>query len=342
MADSSKMEDPGSVLAIDTSPFGSSLALIPAIRALRAEYPNTLLVVAASPGICELLSAAPLVNDTIELKAIKSPDPGYFDSLQRLASLIKGTRRYNFDLVLDFSPRLETQIASRVIIRSRTITPSRPSRVIELLIGWAGARFVRQSGSSKYDNVLRQAGVDLDDTSLRVEVPEQEHARFEQRLVKAGSRGGELLALLHSSNPNDTLSWPVGSFAELSGRLSSSFGARIIAVDEPSDRTFTDALTPLLPAGAIRLVEPSAFEFVAAIARASLVITDQTMVARIASEMGTPAIEIADTIASQVASTAEHRVLEGPSRTRVTPDEAYEAACEMIHKSRSPGLFQRR
>ena len=331
-----------SILVLETSQFGSALALLPAVRALRASYPKALLVAATSTGICELLNASALVDDTIELKAIKSPNPEYFDSLKRLAALIKGTRRYNFDLVLDFSPRLETQIASRLILRSRTITPSRPSRVIELLIGWAGAKFIRQSGSSKYDNVLSQAGVDFDDTSVRVEVPEQEHARFEQRLVKAGSRGGELLALLHSSNPNDTSSWPVGSFAELAGRLSNTFGARIIAVDEPSDRTFTDALTPLLPAGAIRLVEPSAFEFVAAIARASLVITDQTMVARIASEMGTPAIEIADTIASRIASTAEHRVLEGPSRKRVTPDEAYEAACEMIHKSRSPGLFQRR
>src|SRR5437764_573948 len=121
------MKPPGSILAIDASPFGSSLALLPALKALRAAYPEALIVVASSPGICELLRASSLVDHTIELKTYKSPETRYIDSVTRLAALIKGARRHRFDLVLDFAPRLETQITARLILRSRTITPSRPS-----------------------------------------------------------------------------------------------------------------------------------------------------------------------------------------------------------------------
>ena len=332
---------PKSILALDASPFGSSLALLPAIRALRAAYPKTLLVVAASTGICELLNAFGFVDDSIDLNVIKAPDTGYVDLLRRLTRLIRNSRSYNFDLILDFSPRLDTQIAARLFLRTRTITPVRAAGVIETLIGWAGVpKSVRQSASSNYANVLDQAGVALEDTSLRIELPEDEHARFEQRLVKAGSRGGELLVLLHSSNATDR--WPVASFVEVARRLSNTFGARVIATDEPSDSAFTGALDLLLPARAIKLAAPTAFEFFAAISRASLAITDQTMVARIASELGTPALEIAGNIASEVNSTINHKVLEGSSRKRITPDEVYEAACEMIHKSRSAALFHRR
>jgi ADP-heptose:LPS heptosyltransferase len=332
---------PKSILALDASPFASSLALLPAIKALRAVYPKTLLVVAASTGICELLNASGVVDDTIDLKLIKSPDTSYVDTLGRLARLIRNSRPYSFDLILDFSPRLDTRIAARLFLRTRTITPSRPAPVIETLIGWAGGpKSVRQSGSSNYVNVLDQAGVELRETSVRFELPEEEHTRFEQRLVKAGSSGGELLVLLHSSNSND--SWPVASFAEVARRLANTFDARVIAIDQPSDSAFTDALNLLLPLGAIRLAEPSSFEFFAAIARASLAITDQTMVANIASELGTPALEIAGSTASKIDLSDNHKVLEGSSRKRIKTDEVYEAACEMIHKSRSAALFHRR
>lgn len=337
------MESPRSILAIDTSPFGSSLALLPAIRALRAAYPKTLLVVAASPGICELLSATPFVDDSIELKTIKSHEPRYFDSLKRLAVLIRGARRYRFDLVLDFSPRLETQITARLILRSLTITPSRPSRVVEMLIGWAGMpRSATQFSSSNYANVLSQVGVELSETSLGVETPDEAHARFEQRLLKAGSRGGELLVFVHTSNPYDASSWPVGHLADVGKRLSDALDARVIAADEPSERAFTDIIGTLLPAGSLKLVEPSAFEFIAAIARSSLAITDQPMIAGIASELGTPVIEIADTVTNKFAGSAEHRVLKSSSRKRISADQVFDAACELIHKGRSSALFQRR
>src|SRR6266567_4120292 len=121
------------MLAVDMSSFGSSLALLPAMRALRASYPKSLLVAAASTGTCDLLSAAGFVDDTIDLGVIKPSNSRYTSALRKLVTLINRSRRYDFELVLDFSPRLETQIASRLILRARTITPSRLPRAMEAL-----------------------------------------------------------------------------------------------------------------------------------------------------------------------------------------------------------------
>ena len=324
------------------SPFGASLSLLPAMRALRASYPKTLLVAAASSGTCELLGAGGLVDDMIDLGVIKSSDRRYTSALRKLVKLIRRSRRYDFDLVLDFSPRLETQIASRLILRARTITPARLPRAMEALLDLVGVpgSFDR-SVLSNYNRVLEQAGAKMTDTTFRVTSPSEEHAAFEQRLMKAGSRGGELIALLYASNPDDSRGWPIESFAETGRRLANNFGARVIAADEPSDRAFTDALSLLMPAGAIKLGEPRGGELIAAIARASIAITDESAIARIASELGTPAIEIADTSSHSSVSSSSHKVLEASSRKRVTTDEVYETACEMIQESRSPTLFQR-
>jgi hypothetical protein len=97
----------------------------------------------------------------------------------------------------------------------------------------------------------------------------------------------------------------------------------------------------LAPAGAIKLVEPDALELLAAIARASIVITDDPAVARMATELSTPVIEIAETRIAPAASSSAHRIAQGSSRRQVSTDEIYEIASEMIQENRSPSLFQR-
>lgn len=331
-----------SILAMDMSPFGQSLALLPSIRSLRASYPKTFLVAAATSGTCELLGAGGLVDDTISLGVIKLADHGPAGALKTLFGLVRRSRRYNFDVVLDFSPRLETQIVSRLAMRARVFTPATLPRAIGMLLELGGAsRYGAHPSPSDYANVLQQAGVEMNDSRLALTPPVEEDARFEQRLASSGSRGGELIVLLHASNPASRRGWPPEAFVEIGTRLANNFNARIVAADEPSGHAFTRTVSALLPPAAIKLAEPRALEFVAAIARASIVITDGPAVAKIASELSTPVIEIADVISAPAASSTAHRIAQGSSRSRVSTDEVYEIACQMIQESRSPSLFQR-
>lgn len=331
-----------SILAIDMSPFGQSLAMLPVMRALRASYPKTFLVAAAPSGTCELLSVYGLVDDAISLGVFKPSDGGHAGALKRLVGLVRGARRFTFDVVLDFAPSLETQIVSRLVLRARVFTPSKLPRVIGMLLDLGGAsRSVGRSTRSDYANVLLQAGVEMNDARFAITPPVEEDTRFEHRLASSGSRGGELIVLLYASNPRSRRLWPVDAFGEIGTRLANNFNARIVSADEPSDHSFTQAVSPWLPPGAIKLAEPRALELIAAIARASIVITDEPEIAQIASELSTPVIEIADTIPTTAASSTTHRIARGSSRNHVSADEVYEIASEMIQENRSLSLFQR-
>lgn len=327
------------ILAMDTSPFGPSLSLLPVMRALRTSYPKTLLVAAAPVGTCELLTACGLVDETISLGVVKLSENGRSGGLKKLLELAKGARLYGFDVVLDFSPSVETLVVSRLVLRARVFTPSKLPRVMSMLLDFG--RAPRIEASSDYANVLKQIGVEMKDARFNVAPPVEEDARFEHRLASSGSRGGELIVLLYASNPGSPGSWTIDGFGEIATRLANNFSARIVAVDEPADQSFTRAMGALIPRGSIKLAEPRALELIAAIARASVVITDEAAIARLASELGTPVIEIADSISNSAPASTSHRIVRGSSRSKVLPDEVYEAASEMIQENRSRSLFDR-
>jgi len=330
----------GSILVVDETPFGQSLALIPAMRALRVSDPKAFLVAAAPSGTCELLTSHQLADDTLPLGVIKQSDGASSNTFKRLWALVRRSRHYNFDLVLDFSSKLETQLISRLFLRSKVISPSGLPGALGFLMELGGlSRSAGAPGLSAYESVLRQAGVELADGRLSLRLSADEDSQFEKRLSASGYKGGELLILLYCASSGSRNGWPDASFTEIGSRLANHFDARVIVADEPSDDSFTRSQREL-PSSAIKLAQPRAEELVAAIARSSIVITDSPSVGKIAAEIGTPAIEIADGRSAQEQLSVTHRIARAASRVRVPTEEVYEIACEMIQESRSSILFR--
>lgn len=315
--------------------------MLPAIRALRASYPMSLLIAAVPSGTCGLLTAGGLVDEAISLGVVKLSDHARSGVLKRLLGLAKVARRLSFDVVLDFSPSVETLVISRLAMRGRVFSPSRVPRVINALLDFGATSRGSLTAHSDYASVLRQLGVEINDLRLAITPSVEEDAKFEHRLSTSGSRGGELIVLLYASNPLNRRSWPVAAFAEIGTRLANNFNARVVAADEPSDDAFSGAVSSLLPPGSIKLAEPRALELIAGIARASLVITDEPGIAQISSELGTPVVEIADANSSTTESSIAHRVALASSRSRVSPEAVYEIASELIQENRSRSLFRR-
>ncbi len=327
-------EHPRSILAINAASFGRSLALLPALRALRHAFPKTRITAAVTRGICDLLSATDMADETIDLGAIPASKRGTLSKFSRFVKLARRSRRADFDVVMDFSPGAETQLLARVFLNARVIASAAGPSFIESLLGRAS----RQTGK-EFASMLSRLSVKLEDESIGIELSEDDHARFEQLLVRKGSRGGEPIVILHSEMGEASRRWPAERFGDLAVRLSLTPGARVVAMDEPHTKSFTDSVNAFLPRSAIRLSSPQGKDFFAAIARASLFITDDRSVARAASEMATPVLEVAE--AGSRPPVATHRIVDGASRTRITVDEVYEAACEMLQRNRSSVLFER-
>ncbi|HKV41391.1 MAG TPA: hypothetical protein VJX67_19450, partial [Blastocatellia bacterium] len=128
-------QPPRTALIIDTSPFGSSLSLLPAVRTMRERFRNAFVVAAASGGTCQLLASAGLVNEVFSFGVIKPSSRGSGRSVVSLLRLIGKTRSNEFDLIVDFNPHFSTQILGWMS-HSRVLAPIvRLSDLIDPLLG---------------------------------------------------------------------------------------------------------------------------------------------------------------------------------------------------------------
>lgn len=328
--------DPRSILVVDATPFGRALFLLPAMQALRDTYPETYILAAASKGICELLKTFQLSDETLELGVIQSAEQDYGGGIKRLLRLMGNTRQRDFDFVVDFAPKMETQIASRFAWRTRHVTPARLSNLLDVLLK---RKTISVKDHAKDCAVaLKKIGITSIAERFAFTLGDGESQRFEATLKRGGFRGAEPVVVIHSSQ--GAQAWSLEKFSETAFRLANNFAARIVVVDEPYSNEFTKAIKSTLPKGAISVATPSALDFLAALARASLVITDESGVAKTARDLDAPVIELADA-PSPFAGSDSHRILRSSSRARISTDEVYEAACEMIQEGRTLPLFRR-
>jgi ADP-heptose:LPS heptosyltransferase len=320
--------DARSILAVDASPFGRSLDLVPSISAIRAAWPTAYIAVAASAGICELLASVRLVDKAISLGAIKPADRGFGSALLRVLRLSRSVGNDEIDLVLDFSPRvgLMTLLYS-LTRRARIIMPvlRRPKLSDS---GRRGGSPTRPADVAAYASVLSQLDLDSDIEQWVHAPAAEESARFEECLAHSGFKGGEPVLLLYTIAVGWSRSWPLQNFAQLGQRLSANYSVRVVAADAPSTTDFSNHMAMALPRDAIKLRSPRAVELIAAAARSSLVVTDDSGIARMARGLGTPAIDLGGSV----------RPPSGDAGRDI--ETVYRQACLMLQTSRTGALFQ--
>lgn len=327
---------PRGILAIDAMPFGRSLALLPALTSIRTAFPDAVLQAATCTGTCELLALNRLCENTIDLGVIKPVPKPLAAMSRRLVRLHRRVRRGRIDLVLDFAPLIETQAFSRLAVRSRVITPSGLPGGLEALLG---RRETAADWFGRYGDVLRQLGLREPDERLALNVSPEDNARFEELLSVRGSSGQPLIVLYAADAESPNSGWAVDDFAALASRLAANYEARAVVVDVPADRAFTNRMSVLLAHDSVMLAAPDAALLTAAIARGSLVITDDLGIARLSAGLDTPVLELGgESVARN--DDRHHAVIAGTARSAA--EAAYKTACEMLQRSRTESLFTRR
>lgn len=314
---------PPRTLLLALAPFAESALLVGPLAERRRARPEERITVATDAGVCELVDALGLAEAVWEVGASGLVAPGAV-GVYRSAALFARARREKFDRVVDLFPKVQSMAASWLAVGGKAASDT--SRYVDALFKTKQAVEKRVAPVERIAALLE---VDVEHPTFELSPRPDADAWVERALAAIGYAGGSPVVVVHSSGGLGD-----SEFVELASRLRTAFGAWIVVLDTPKASGSAKTIGGAVGGSVLAVGAPTGARFVAAVERASLVVTDDTGAAYIAGLGHVPAVLVPRPGAVEIPARSDLRVVEAGG--------AYDAACELLSRHRTGSLFTRR
>lgn len=267
-------------------PIGDTLFATPAIRAVRARYPQARITVLAYPTNSGILTASPDV-DRIWLAPTRARPQGFPD----LCTLIAAIQAEHFDLVLEFSNynyglRWWSGARQTMDMRLPPIWWGRPG---------AGRAWRQRHAVEHYAAVAQRVGIPVEDWRLRIYVTPGERIEAATLMEGHGIRPGEPLIGIHPGGEGlwGHKQWSARGFAEVAARLHREAGGKVVVLGGREDARLAAEVARAGRAPILNLAGQTSLGETAALARhCTLFIGNDSSPLHIAAAAGTRVVGI--------------------------------------------------
>ena len=293
------------ILVILPNPMGDAILCTPALRRLHESFPGRLTFL-ANPTVQAILSPNPWAAAWLGPQAITTKG-----KLRNAIVSGRNLKRFGFDVAIIFPNSFRTALNVFLAGIPRRIGYGRDGRTLLLTdplkpFRWLG-RYAPMSMLDYYDLLAQHALACLTDTPLAVD--RQADRRLELHTAPPDQAGAEQLLAQWQLNADQPLVilvpggafggskwWPAERFAQLADQLAQQHNARIIISAAPNDteRALAQTIITHARCAPIDLAQHaiSLGTLKALIARASLVVSNDTGPCHITAAMGTPLVTL--------------------------------------------------
>ncbi len=274
---------------------GDALLSLPALTALRAQFPQAEIAILARPWVAGLYRGQGLA-DRLLMFDYDGRHRGW-RGLERLAQELRAER---FDLAILLQNAFQAAwLAWRAGIRER-IGYARDGRswLLTQAIPVPRAGEIPAHERFYYLELLRRAGL-LDELpcieEIRLRVDPEAREQAEQKLRRSGARSDAPLrvAIAPGAAYGSAKCWPVERYAALADRLIARFDADVILFGAPTEREVAERITTAMRARPILLAGQTQIEELPALlATCQLFIGNDSGAMHVAAAVGVPVVAI--------------------------------------------------
>jgi lipopolysaccharide heptosyltransferase II len=286
------------VLCVRLDALGDVLMTTPAFAALK-ETGNrhvTLLTSSAGAAIAPLI---PVVDETIVYDApwMKATQPRADGSFDR--SFVERLRRENFDAAAVFSVYSQNPLPAALLCCLADI-PKRLAHCREnpyqLLTHWVREPephdIVRHEVQRQLD-LVANIGARTENPRLRIQYRPHASATIAARLTENSVQSDEPFIVIHAGASAPSRRYPAESFAAAARRLYLDHGCQLVFTGSVQEEPLVDSIIAAAGVPAISLAgETSLEELAALLARAALLISNNTGPVHLAAAVGTPVVDL--------------------------------------------------
>jgi lipopolysaccharide heptosyltransferase II len=287
------------LLAVRLDALGDVLMTTPALRALKGGRPGRRLTLLTSPAGAAAAPLIPEVDDVIVYAApwMKATPPRADPGSEH--AMVERLRAGRFDGAVIFTVYSQSPLAAALLCHLAGV-PRRLAHCREnpyqLLTDWVPdpepARRVRHEVRRQLD-LVATIGCRGPDERLSLRVPLEAVRRVDALLASLGLEPGRGWVVVHPGATAPSRRYPAAGFAEVARRLAAATGARVLLTGGEGERPIVDEVERAAAgpthalAGRLDLAELAAL-----IARAPLLISNNTAPVHIAAAVGTPVVDL--------------------------------------------------
>ncbi len=340
---------PENILIIKPSSLGDVVLALPALSALRRNFPDARISWLVRPAFAPLLKNHPHLTDVIlfDRKVLGKAwfQPGAFASL---LSLIRQLRRSSFDVVIDLQGLFRTASLAWLSGCKKRLGMSDAREFAHLFYTH---KIPQNQGSihlvDYYLKIIQAVGAS--DIAVQFVLPADSAAADSvKRLLNAHSINPDKYVVFIPSSARADKCWPVERFAALADRITSRFGLSVVATGTESEKSIVEKLKTIANVPVTNFAGLTSLSELAALLKtARLVVSNDTGPGHIAAALGTPLVmmfgmsnpaRVAPYGRKQciMAVEPDGRGLERNSRNpkhdikAITIDEVYQKVCEQV------------
>lgn len=338
--------DPRNILIIDFGQLGDVVMSLPALAAIRKRFPQAHLTVAAGKPAAEVIELSGLANAVIAVDRVSLRDGFQPLSILRMLQLVKDVRRRQFDFVIDLHSFSETNLLGFLSRAPKRLFARRRGRSLDFLANFRPPPPVEENNRTRhqvdrYLDVLQPLEIkDVHRIPRLISRAEDDRA-VDLLLRKSKADIGAPLVGLFPGAGHESRRWPIERFAQLAETLDRSDGVRSLLFLGPEERGLSSQIKTLFPSSTVVLDRLTIHQLVAAQARLSVFVSNDTGPLHIAAAVGTPIVLLLDQRAPEtyVPINEPKQVIYNAVIGEIAVADVYEATRALLAAGRTASLF---
>lgn len=340
-----KAYNPRNLLVIDFGQLGDVVLSLPALRAIREQFPNATITVAVGKSSAELISLSGYANKTLMVDRVALRDGFTPLSIVQIFKLVQNVRRRNFDFVIDLHSLSETNLLGFLSGAGQRLYSRRPGRSLDFLANVRPRPPVEEAKAKhaidRYLDVLLPLGINNADRVPRLKTRSIDDRSIDRKLRKFKADAGAPLVGLFPGAGHPSRRWPLERFAELAEFLVRNDRVRVIVFAGPEEDSLMPHMRAVFPPKTVLLNRLTISQLASAQARLAAFVSNDTGPMHIASAVGTPVVLLLDKRAPEtyLPLGEHHRIIYNNVITEISVEQVYEATRSVLASGRTASLF---
>ena len=326
------------ILVIDFGQLGDVVLSLPALKAVRQQFPSAHIAVLTGMATGEVVALSGLADEVVKVDRVEMRDGDKLRSIAKILRLVGDIRRRDLDLVIDLHSLSETNILAFLSKAKHRLLANRESRSLDRLSNFRPKPPLEDKSkhlSDRYIDVLKPLGITGANRAFRFQISPVDVAYVNHRFF--GDRAHRTIGMFPGAG-HPSRCWSLENFAALAAKLENDDFKPAVFLG-PEEEGMKEHVAALFPSSSVIVDGLSIPQFIAAASRLDAFVTNDTGPMHLAACAGAPILMLLDERAptTYLPLTDRLEVIHDKTIGQITVDEVYVAAKRLTSEFQADG-----